>query len=129
MNSAELLIRLKSWKSQTNFIKDNGDAAAIKKWQAEIPKIEFVLITALFREIPNLKEFEFKAAKYWLDDIRIFINQNQVPSLLGPESAEFKSWLVETNLKQTDLDLFMSVVLNCTTLCKDKSYFNRADFL
>lgn len=112
------------------------------KCTPRLPQIEMDLklreeniLKSLFEELPELEEFSF----YWFSGFHNLeeINKNKVPFLAyfaapGISPHEFRSWLVEVNLKENEVNLLMETI-QCINFLKESTHqstlFQRKDFL
>lgn len=75
------------------------------QWQGHPHLFHLVLLRSLFEELPTLEHV--RVLRLGGGTIPIRINHSRMPALSIANSDLFKSWLIEVDLKQIELDLIL----------------------
>lgn len=103
MKTTSLLANYTQWSRQDLNQESGKDLSS--QWKKENPSFEQNLIQSLFVDLPRLEEFSFTL----INAGNHFVTVNHTLSLINVYSfsPEFKSWLVEVNLKGFEFSLML----------------------
>lgn len=131
MNTLRAIEYYHYWVLRLNIASSSSDQKSIQSLKQEYKELQQDLLTNLFAEIPTLNEF--KISGLWYQKAQV-ISVNQISAVTNDsiQSEEYKSWLVEVNLKSSEMDLLNKTMPTFFGFFKElheNRYFKREDFL
>lgn len=129
MNVIALIGEYQRWINKLMFTSVQN-TKVLQKLEEERAHIQASLLLSLFNEIPSLSEF--KVSRLWGNATLVSVNNTPAVMKTNTLSDAYKSWLIETNLKSSEVDLLLKSVIVFTPFNHHSAkeiYFKREDFL
>lgn len=127
MNSLKLLRKYQCWVKKKSKL-ERSDRGKYSQWRSKRKEREIEIVQSLFNEIPTLTSFSIVIR--W-NNFLSTINNEKSPVRILSLSDETKAWLIEINLKFSEVQLLMKVMPQLRHLIQDNNEiktFTRQEF-